>query len=96
MRQSAKAFRADCNAEFRFTALTSAQSAITDTAHERPVFSKEDVYARMGNVDHFTRRAVTSLLERIIRAGAVRPEGKDRWQVIDEESLCDVVYSHAA
>jgi hypothetical protein len=96
MRQSVQAYRASCNAEFRFTAASSAATAITDTAHEQPVFSKQDVYSRMGNVDYFARRAVNAIMERATRSGAVKLHGKERWEVVDEESLCDSVYSHAA
>jgi hypothetical protein len=96
MRQSIKAYRAECNVEFQFNAGQNAAQAITDVAHHRDTFTKRDVLARFSYRDRFLSRAVASLLERAERSGAIRPVGRDVWAVVAEEQLCDAVYSHAA
>ena len=87
--------RPSAKAAFRFAALASASRAITDAAHESPVFTRQDVVARLGNADRLTCRAVNVIMQRVVRSGAVLAQG-ERWAVVDEETLCDVVYSQAA
>lgn len=96
MRQSRRAYQAECDVEHLFNANASVATAITDAAHEFRVFSEGDVFARLGHVDSFTHRAMDATMARVVRSGAARLNGAGQWEVLDEESLCDAVYSHAA
>lgn len=89
--------RADCNAAFARDARENAARAITDVAHEHPTFTRREVRVRAGSGhDWFLTRSITSILERAERMGGIRVVGKDRWEVVDEETLCEAAYGRAA
>ena len=96
MRQTTKAYRAECNVEFQRNATQSVARAITDAAHHHASFSKRDVFANVGHRDRFVSRALVALLERAERKGAIRPIGSDVWAVVGEDELCEVMFGHAA
>jgi hypothetical protein len=90
------AYLADCHAAWAFDARESAARAITDVAHEHPTFSRREIRERACGQDWFISRAITSIMERAERMGGVRAVGKDRWEVVDEETLYDAAYGRAA
>ena len=79
------------NVELRWTATRAVVDRVVNLAHQQRVFSRSDVIGH-DDADGFKRDALAQLLGRAVQAGALRPEGEERWAIVDEDSLCEVAY----